>query len=76
MYGNLSKCKFYTPVVHYLGHIISSKGLVVDPKNIIAVRDWPTQKYVNEVSSCMDLARYYRKFVKKNYKIAYPINQL
>jgi hypothetical protein len=32
MYGKLSKCSFYQSKIHYLGHVISGEGIVVDPE--------------------------------------------
>ena len=32
LYAKFSKCEFYKDKIQYLGHIISKKGLVVDPK--------------------------------------------
>jgi hypothetical protein len=34
LYAKLSKCIFYQKKIHYLGHIISADGIVVNPKNI------------------------------------------
>jgi hypothetical protein len=31
LYAKLSKCSFYRRHIHYLGHIISREGIVVDP---------------------------------------------
>jgi hypothetical protein len=31
LYAKLSKCSFYQRKIHYLGHIISEEGIVVDP---------------------------------------------
>ena len=38
LYAKLSKCIFYQKKIHYLGHIISADGIVVDVENIEAIR--------------------------------------
>ena len=47
LYAKFSKCDFYKPHIQYLGHIISEIGIAVDPKNIRAIKDWPTPTSVN-----------------------------
>ena len=49
VYAKFSKCDFYKPQIHYLGHIISEKGIVVDLKNIKAIEDWPTPTIVIDI---------------------------
>ena len=39
LYAKLSKCSFYQKQIHYLGHIISEDGIVVDPEKIEAIRE-------------------------------------
>ena len=43
LYGNFSKCKFFKDKIQCLGHVISKKGISVDPDKIIAImydRSW------------------------------------
>ena len=37
LYAKLSKCDFYRDRIQYLGHIISSEGISVDPEKIEAL---------------------------------------
>ena len=46
-------------MIHYLGHIISTDGIEVDPEKIEAIRGWPAPKNVTEVISFMFLVGYY-----------------
>jgi len=40
LYAKLSKCEFWLNEVVFLGHVISEKGISVDPKKIEAVLRW------------------------------------
>jgi serine/threonine protein kinase len=48
LYAKLSKCSFYEEQIHYLGHIISKEGIVVDPEKIEAIREWSAPKNVHK----------------------------
>jgi hypothetical protein len=76
LYGKLSKCSFYQSRIHYLGHVISGEGIVVDPTKVEAIMEWPVSMNVTEVRSFMGLAGYYRQFVEGFSKIANPIMEL
>jgi len=40
LYGKLSKCEFWLEEVQFLGHVIFSQGIVVDPSKIETVLKW------------------------------------
>ncbi|KAL0463313.1 UNVERIFIED_CONTAM: Transposon Ty3-G Gag-Pol polyprotein [Sesamum latifolium] len=49
LYAKLSKCEFWLKSVAFLGHIISEKGVTMDPKKVEAIVDWPRPMNVGEV---------------------------
>ena len=40
LYAKLGKCDFWLKKVSFLGHIVSSEGIRVDPAKIKAVVNW------------------------------------
>ncbi|GMJ13693.1 hypothetical protein HRI_005038600 [Hibiscus trionum] len=76
LYAKFSKCEFWLTEVSFLGHVISSAGIQVDPKKIQAILEWIPPKNVGEIRSFLGLAGYYRRFVKGFSLIASPLTKL
>jgi hypothetical protein len=76
LYAKLSKCSFYQKKIHYLGHIVSKDGILVDPEKIEVIREWSMPKNVMEVRSFMGLDGYYRRFITGFSRISHPITSL
>ena len=70
------KCSFLQKEVSYLGHVIGSGGISVDPQKIKSVLDWPTPKCVEEVHSFVGLCSYYRSFIEDFSKIVEPMQRI
>ncbi|GJX67010.1 putative reverse transcriptase domain-containing protein [Tanacetum coccineum] len=48
-YAKFSKCEFWIPNVQFLGHVINSKGIHVDPTKIESIKDWASSKTATEI---------------------------
>ncbi|GJU77856.1 putative reverse transcriptase domain-containing protein [Tanacetum coccineum] len=76
LYAKFSKCKFWIPKVQFLGHVIDSKGIHVDPAKIESIKDWASPKSPTEIRQFLGLAGYYRRFIEGFSKIAKPMTKL
>jgi len=72
----LSKCEFEQPEVKFLGHIVGSEGIKVDPAKTAVIRDWTTPTNVAGVRSFVGLATYFRKFIIGFSKRISPLTNL
>ncbi|GJR37841.1 putative reverse transcriptase domain-containing protein [Tanacetum coccineum] len=57
LYSKFSKCKFWLPKVQFLGHVIDSQGIHVDPSKIESIKDWASLKTPPEIWQFLGLAR-------------------
>ncbi|GJU23216.1 putative reverse transcriptase domain-containing protein [Tanacetum coccineum] len=76
LYAKFSKCEFWIPKVQFLGHVIDSQGIHVDPAKIESIKDWASPKSPTEIRQFLGLAGYYRRFIEGFSKIAKPMTKL
>nr|GEZ27840.1 putative reverse transcriptase domain-containing protein [Tanacetum cinerariifolium] len=76
LYAKFSKCEFWIPKVQFLGHVIDSRGIHVDPAKIESIKDWAFPKTLTEIRQFLGLAGYYRRFIEGFLKIAKHRKQL
>ncbi|GJR23550.1 putative reverse transcriptase domain-containing protein [Tanacetum coccineum] len=60
LYAKFSKCEFWIPKVQFLGHVIDSRGIHVDPAKIESIKDWASPKTPTEIRQFLGLAGYYQ----------------
>nr|GEX77924.1 retrotransposable element Tf2 [Tanacetum cinerariifolium] len=76
LYAKFSKCEFWIRKVQFLGHVIDSRGIHVDPAKIECIKDWASLKMPTEIRQFLGLAGYYRRFIEGFSKIAKSMTKL
>ena len=59
LYAKYSKCEFWLRSVTFVGHIISSEGVKLDPRKIEAVKNFPRPMNLTNIRSFLGLAGYF-----------------
>ncbi|GJW60421.1 putative reverse transcriptase domain-containing protein [Tanacetum coccineum] len=76
LYAKFSKCEFWISKVQFLGHVIDSRGIYVDPAKIESIKDWASPKTPTEIRQLIGLAGYYQRFIEGFSKIAKSMTKL
>ncbi|XP_074336304.1 uncharacterized protein LOC141673453 [Apium graveolens] len=76
LFAKFSKYEFWLEEVAFFGHIVSGRGIELDPTKVEAITNWPIPSNMTEVRSFLGLAGYYRRFVEGFSSIAFPLTQI
>jgi transposase InsO family protein len=74
--ADLKKCEFHTTETKFLGFIVGTDGIRVDPQKIEAVTSWQTPATVKGVQAFLGFCNFYRRFVERYGNIARPLQKL
>ena len=64
------KCQLLKPEVAFLGHLVSDKGIQLNPDNIAKILAMP------EVRQLLGMGSYYRRFIKGFSALVKPLSEL
>jgi hypothetical protein len=76
LYLDPDKCVFKTKRVKYLGLILTTDGIEMDPAKVKTVIDWQTPSCVKDVQAFLGFANFYRRFIKGFSSLAKPLTEL
>ena len=73
---NAPKCAFAQRSLRYLGHIVSAKGIQVDPDRTDAISKIPIPTSMKHLRSFLGAANFYRRFIEGFSSVAQPLFKL
>ena len=78
---DIDKCEFSVSKTKYLGLIVSSEGISMDPEKVTAITNWASpdsclRGKLKELQRFLGFANFYRRFIKGYSKIAGPLTAL
>ena len=76
LYAKVEKCEFHKDRMTFVGYMVSTEGIGMDPAKVSAIVDWPVPKIVKEVQSYLGFANFYRKFINNYSSLASPLTSL
>ncbi|KAL0154770.1 hypothetical protein M9458_049033, partial [Cirrhinus mrigala] len=76
LYCKLEKCAFHQHSTTFLGFVISSQGVAMDPQKLEAVRSWPLPTSLKQLQRFLGFANFYRRFIQGFSATAAPLTAL
>ena len=73
---NYEKCHFMVDQGIVLGHVVFSRGIIIDLAKIDVISSLPYTAFVWDVQFFLSHIGFYRKFIKDFNKIALPLSNL
>ena len=74
--ADIKKSEFGVTRTKYLGFIVTTEGLEIDPDKTEPLRNWQFPTTVREVRGFLGFTGFYRRFVKDYGRIAKPLHRL
>ena len=60
---DIAKCTFESTQVTYLGLIISTKVIHMDPRKVACTQEWPVPRNIKDIQRFLGFANFYRRFI-------------
>ncbi len=76
LFVKAEKCAFHAQSVPFLGYIVSSEGVRMDPEKVKAVVEWPSPDSRKALQRFLGFANFYRRFIRNFSQLAAPLTAL
>ncbi|GJP59416.1 hypothetical protein CLOP_g11776, partial [Closterium sp. NIES-67] len=68
-----SKCDFLKQELEFLGHVVSTEGVKIDPKKIKTIQEWKPPTNPKELLSFLGFVNYVRRFIPNMAGLSAPL---
>ena len=76
LFVKAEKCMFHTTEVPFLGFVVTTGNIKMDPDKTKAVTDWPRPSTRKELQRFLGFANFYRRFIRNYSLVAAPLTAL
>ena len=73
---DVKKSEFSVTSTKYLGFIISTKGIAMDPDKVAIIKDWEVPTSLRGLQSFLGFCNFYRRFLKDYGRVVRPLTRL
>jgi hypothetical protein len=73
LHCDIKKCEFEVTEVTYLGMIVSTSGVQMDPRKVQCIVDWEPPECLKDVQAFLGFSNFYRRFIKGFSRIVKPL---
>lgn len=74
--ASIRKCEFHVQRTKYLGFIITTDGIEVDPEKVAVITKWAKPTTVQGILSFLGFCNFYRRLIRAYSRVAKPLYQL
>ena len=64
LFANLKKCHFFPNNLVFLGYVVSSESIKMDPNKVELIESWLVPKFIHTIKSFHLMVSFYRRFIK------------
>jgi hypothetical protein len=70
------KCALYQSEIKFLGKLVSTHGISVNPESTEIIKKWPVPNNIKQLESFLGFANYHRNHVKNFAELSHSLYQL
>ena len=73
---DIRKCEFHVQSVKFLGMVVTTHGIKMDPSKLDVIKNWPVPCNMKDISRFIGFLNFYRRFINGFGSIVMPITDL